>query len=209
VSGYIHTATSAQANNCSAGLTVEDSQQVLSKLLVCRFILHLDLSNIAQSHLVSRPESGAATRKLCSTLAQYFCKPISTWTSCIRSLTLSLAHGQPLLDEAIESYPTMWEVIPQLPENQLLLLLDFSMTLADEAKKLSNSPEYENNVPIPGVVDILYSRTTQERMIANAKDVEPLLHESFRRGLQYASSGNLVLGEQLCFAALKCFVVCQ
>ncbi|KAF2731242.1 ARM repeat-containing protein [Polyplosphaeria fusca] len=162
-------------NADSAGLSDEDSRQILSKLI---------------SHLVSRSESGASTRKLCSTLAQYFCKPISSWVHCIRSLALSFAHGQLILDDSIESYPSTWEVLPQLSDAQLLLLLDFAMVLADEAKRMSSSTD----------------RTTNQRMIVNAKDVEPLLHDAFRRGLQYLSSGSLELGEKICFAALKCFV---
>lgn len=88
-----------------------------------------------------RPASSIATRKVTSTLAQYFIKPISVWTQCIRSLVASFVAQQPVLDEALDSHPSTWDLLPQLSDDQLLLLLDFGMNLADEAKKPSNVKE--------------------------------------------------------------------
>jgi hypothetical protein len=76
-----------------------------------------------------------------STLAQYFTKPISVWTQCIRSLVVSFAVGQPVLDEALDQHPSTWDLLPRLSDDQLLVLLDFGMSLADEAKKPSNTRE--------------------------------------------------------------------
>jgi|TARA_R110002003_G_scaffold159_2_gene13742 hypothetical protein len=73
-------------------------------------------------------------------LAQYFTKPISVWTRCIRSLVVSFAAHQPVLDDALDSHPSTWDLLPQLSDHQLVVLLDFAMNLADEAKKLSNMP---------------------------------------------------------------------
>jgi hypothetical protein len=110
-------------NADSSELTEEQSQQLLSTLI---------------HHLVSKPTSSIATRKVSSTLAQYFTKPISVWTLCIRSLAVSFAVQQPVLDDALDTHPSTWDLLPQLPDEQLLVLLDFAMNLADEAKKLSN-----------------------------------------------------------------------
>lgn len=103
--------------------------------------IHLS-NNHVQLHLVSRPSSSIATRKVTSTLAQYFTKPISVWSLCLRSLVVSFATHQPVLDDALEGHPSTWDSLPQLTDDQLLVLLDFAMSLADEAKKLSASPKY-------------------------------------------------------------------
>jgi hypothetical protein len=87
---------------------------------------------------VSQPTSSIATRKVNSTLAQYFTKDISVWTQCIRSLAASFAAGQAVLDDALDSHPSIIDLLPQLSDEQLLVLLDFAMNLADEAKKPSN-----------------------------------------------------------------------
>jgi hypothetical protein len=113
-------------NSDSAGLSEDDARQLLSKLI---------------HHLVSRPASSLATRKLCSTLAQYFCKPFSTWTQCIRSLAISFAVQQPVLDEALENQPSAWDFFPQLSDDHLSTLLEFTMNLADETKSLSSRTE--------------------------------------------------------------------
>jgi hypothetical protein len=90
---------------------------------------------------VSRPSSSIATRKVSSTLAQYFTKPISVWSLCLRSLVVSFAAQQPVLDDDLEGHPATWDLFPQLSDDQILVLLDFAMNLADEAKKLSASPK--------------------------------------------------------------------
>jgi hypothetical protein len=94
-----------------------------------------------QRHLVSQPSSSIATRKVSSTLAQYFTKTISVWSLCLRSLVVSFAAQSPVLDDALEGHPSTWDLLPQLSDDQILVLLDFAMNLADEAKKLSASPK--------------------------------------------------------------------
>jgi hypothetical protein len=76
-----------------------------------------------------------------STLAQYFTKPISVWTQCIRSLAVSFAAQQPVLDEGLDQHPSTWDLLPQFSDDQLLVMLDFAMSLADESKKVANLPE--------------------------------------------------------------------
>ncbi|KAF1915474.1 armadillo-type protein [Ampelomyces quisqualis] len=170
-------------NADSAELTEEHSEQLLMTLI---------------NHVVSRPTSSIATRKVTSTLAQYFVKPISVWTQCIRSLIVSFVSQQPVLDDALNSHPSSWNLLPQLSDDQLLLLLDFGMSLADEAKKPSNVKD----------------RKSHERMVAQAESIEILLHVSFGRGIKWLSAqindpnyGKAVQsGEKICVAALKCYV---
>ncbi|KAJ5061328.1 armadillo-type protein [Bipolaris maydis] len=81
-------------NADSAELSEEESEQLLSTLI---------------HHLVSRPTSSIATRKISSTLAQYFTKPISVWTQC-----------QPVLDAALSKHPSTWDLLPQFSDDQLL-----------------------------------------------------------------------------------------
>ncbi|KAF2474327.1 ARM repeat-containing protein [Lindgomyces ingoldianus] len=170
-------------NADSTGLNEEASQQLLSKLI---------------HHLVSHAKLSIATRKLCSTLAQYFCKPISVWTMSIRSLAVSFAQQQPVLDDALGNQPSTWDILPALSDDQLLCLLEFGMDLADEAKKIANVPD----------------RSPHERMIPNAESIEVLLQVSFGRGIKYLSTpikdpdydNYLQLGEKICGSSLKCFI---
>lgn len=169
-------------NADSSELTEEHSEQLLSTLI---------------RHLVSRPTSSIATRKVSSTLAQYFTKPISVWTQCVRSLVVSFAVQQPVLDDGLDTHPSTWDLLPQLPDEQMLVLLDFAMGLADEAKKLSNVP----------------NRKPHERMIGNVEAVEVLLQVAFGRGFKWLSvpindpeyAQSVQRGEKICIAALKCF----
>ncbi|KAF2106783.1 armadillo-type protein [Lophiotrema nucula] len=170
-------------NADSAGLSEEDSRQLLSKLI---------------HHLATHPSSSISTRKLCSTLAQYFCKPISNWTHCIRSLALSFAQQHAILDDALENYPPTRDILLRLSDQQIMALLEFAMNMADEAKKISNAP----------------NRSPHQRMVSNLEDVEALLHVSFGRGINYSSStsngrehdDSMALGEKICQTSLKCFV---
>ncbi|ORY16085.1 armadillo-type protein [Clohesyomyces aquaticus] len=171
-------------NHDSAGLSEEASQQLLYKLV---------------HHLVLRPSfSSVATRKLCSTLAQYFCKPIAAWTMCIRSLAVSFAQGQPVLDDALSTHASTWDILPSLSDDQLLCLLEVGMNLADEAKKIANLPD----------------RSAHERLVPNVESIEAILQVAFGRGIKYlsthASSNDYMvlcpLGDRICGTALKCFI---
>lgn len=170
-------------NADSTELTKDNSEQLLMTLI---------------HHLVSRPTSSIATRKVSSTLAQYFTKPICLWTQCLRSLAVSFTAQLPVLDETLDTFPSTWDILPRLSDAQLLILLDFTMNLADEGKKLPKLPE----------------GNPHERIIANVESVEILLHVSFGRGIKWMSkpinhpdySESVQLGESICAAALKCFM---
>ncbi|KAF2788585.1 hypothetical protein K505DRAFT_255178 [Melanomma pulvis-pyrius CBS 109.77] len=170
-------------NADSASLNEHDAQQILYKLI---------------QHLISHPSSSVSTRKLCSTLALYCSKPVSTWNQCLRSLAVSFAQRQPILDNALDEYASIWDILPILTDEQLHVLLEFAMSMADEMKKLSNVPD----------------RTPHARMIANVESMEVLLQVSFGRGIEYLSTPIkdprydrlLQLGEKLCVASLKCFI---
>ncbi|PSN71577.1 hypothetical protein BS50DRAFT_585056 [Corynespora cassiicola Philippines] len=188
-------------NADTADLSEEHSEQLLSKLI---------------HHLVSRPASSVATRKLCSTLAQYFVKPIATWTHCIRGLVVSFGLQQPVPDSGLDEQPSTWDIVPRLADDQLLALLEFSMNLADEGKKLSTTPKYAR-YPLGAIrTDDSNSRNVHHRMIANVESMEVLLQVAFGRGIKYLTtpSGmndpsyaeNLQTGERICIASLKCFI---
>ncbi|KAF1998896.1 hypothetical protein P154DRAFT_438214 [Amniculicola lignicola CBS 123094] len=175
-------------NADSAALGEDDSRQLLIKLL---------------HHLVSHPASSVATRKLCSTLAQYFCKPISVWTQCVKSLAASFIQQQPILDDQLQSQPSTWDIFSQVSDAQLKILLEFAMNLADETKRISNAPK-----------QVLFVRTPHNRMLTNVESIEALLQVSFNRGFKHLSTPtedpdydqSFQLGESICLAALKCFV---
>jgi hypothetical protein len=73
-------------------------------------------------------------------LAQYFRKPISVWTQCIGSLVASFVAQQPILDNALDGHPSIWDLLPQLSDDQLLVVLEFALNLAEEAKRPSPLP---------------------------------------------------------------------
>lgn len=142
-SACLHVVDTALTEAPRAGLSEHDSQQLLYKLVASTAMRAFNPMRLTidQHHLISHPSSTIATRKLCSTLAQYFSKPISTWSQCLRSLAVSLAQQQPILDDALDSHPSTWDILPLLSDQQLQILLEFAMNLADEVKKLSNIPE--------------------------------------------------------------------
>lgn len=54
---------------------------------------------------------------------------------------MSFSAQQPVLDDALADHASTWDLLPQLSDDQLLILLDFAMNLADEAKKVANVPK--------------------------------------------------------------------
>lgn len=183
-------------NQDAAGLSEDDSRQLLQKFI---------------HHLVAKPAISIATRKLCSTMAMYFCKPLSVWTRCIRSLVCSFNRQAPVLDDSLDEMPSTWDLLPNLTSGQLLCLLEFAMDVADEAKKLQGA---NRCVPPLNLLSSLIriSRPMFDRVLANIQDVEVLLQVSLGRGIRWLSTpdDNQDLqseGESLCSASLKCFVV--
>lgn len=120
-----------------------------------------------------------------------------------------------MLDDALDNHPSTWDLLPQLSDDQVLILLDFAMNLADEAKKLSTSPKSVRSIFPQTTALTLASRKVHHEMIANAESLEALLHASFGRGFKYLSipindaSYNEAVqqGEKICVAASKCFIV--
>lgn len=97
-----------------------------------------------------------ATRKVSSTLAQYFMRPISVWTQCLRSLAASFRVQQAVLDDDLNGHPSALDLVSDLTDEQILVMLEFSMNLADEAKKISQLPECVLGHPL-----VALSRLTQ------------------------------------------------
>ncbi|KAF2272321.1 ARM repeat-containing protein [Westerdykella ornata] len=166
-------------NTDSEALSEDDSRQLLQKLIY---------------HLITRPSLSISTRKLCSTLALYFCKPVSVWEECVPSLALSFCRNGPIVDTALGDNAPLFDIVSGLPDEQLLILLDFAMNLADEAKRLSTL----SNRP---------DRKPHERMIANVESIEALLQVSFLRGIKYLSGrdASIQIGGKIANASLKCF----
>ncbi|KAF2205138.1 hypothetical protein GQ43DRAFT_363051 [Delitschia confertaspora ATCC 74209] len=168
-------------NTEADGLSDQDSQQLLSRLI---------------NYLVKDPSRSNVTKKLCSALAQYFCKATTTWEKCVRSLACSFMKQSPCFGDALDELPSTWDIVPQLNYDHLICLLDFTMELADQGKKLGG-------LQLTGVHD---------RIAANIEDVEVLLQVSFGRGMQDLADMDMGMelaqqaGELMCSAALKCFV---
>jgi hypothetical protein len=59
----------------------------------------------------------------------------------VRGLALSFATQHPVLDDELFDQPSNWDILPQLSDDQLLVLLEFAMNLSEETKKISNVPE--------------------------------------------------------------------
>lgn len=128
---------------------------------------------------------------------------------------MSFALQQPVLDDSLENHPSTWDLLPQLSDDQLLILLDFAMTLADETTKISNAPKYASFGQSILYPLIHHSRKPHERMIQNVENIEVLLQVSFGRGIKWLSAPindpnytqSVEFGEKICMAALKCFTV--
>lgn len=145
--------------------------------------------------IVSNSKSALVTKKLCSTLITYFCKPLSSWTKCIQTLICSFCSGISVPEKSLGDYPPTWDLLPLLTDDQLLCVLLLSMDLAEEVKKM--------NRPV--------DRKYHDRVASNLQDLELLLHFALAKGQQYQAPQNQSpglshqVGEKLCSEALKCF----
>ncbi|OCK81775.1 hypothetical protein K432DRAFT_7196 [Lepidopterella palustris CBS 459.81] len=168
-------------NGDSNQLSPTDSQKLLSSLIYWLI------------HLYGDSNGASVTKKLCSTLTIYFCKPISSWSQCIRTLVCSFVAVKPVLEDELSEYPSTWDLLPSLNDEQLRCILRFSMDLAEESKKMNKPAD----------------RSLHDRMLPNILDVEVILHFAIARGQQYHSSqdeSQQQLGEAICNEALRCFL---
>ena len=111
----------------------------LVREMACNICMH-ELTHY-QVRIVSSTKSALVTKKLCSTLVTYFCKSLSSWIKCIRTLICSFCNGFPVPEKSLDDYPPTWDLLPHLTDDQLLCVLLLSMDVADEVKKLNRPAE--------------------------------------------------------------------
>lgn len=46
-----------------------------------------------------------------------------------------------MLDDDLDNHPSSWDILPQLSDQQLLVLLEFATNMADETTRLVELPE--------------------------------------------------------------------
>ncbi|KAN0067317.1 armadillo-type protein [Elaphomyces granulatus] len=141
-----------------------------------------DIRSLA-SHLVGRfvflvnsGEKPLVTRKLVSTLVAIFLKPNTPWNRVIWHLAVSLSSGQ-VVSEA-QSLQTDFEVtaLPALNIIQIVSLLRFSSTLAEEALKWAQDQTRSDNIP--------FSENVQDAFVLCDFVLRHILH-------QYASGSTV------------------
>ncbi|KAI9929911.1 hypothetical protein MW887_011721 [Aspergillus wentii] len=85
--------------------------------------------------LVNGGERPLVIRKLASSLATIFLKPSAPWTRALLNVAASLANGKYLSEEQCQSIDLETAVLPAMSEKQVVALLYFSNTLAEEFNK--------------------------------------------------------------------------
>ena len=124
----------------------DESEQLLATLInwlvremTCNTCIHELI--YYQVRIVPSTKSALVTRKLCSTLVTYFCKSLSSWIKCIRTLICSFCNGLQVPERSLDDYPPTWDLLPHLTDDQLLCVLLLSIDVADEVKKLNRPAE--------------------------------------------------------------------
>ncbi|KAB2576968.1 Importin-beta [Lasiodiplodia theobromae] len=85
--------------------------------------------------LVSEGEKDLVTRKLCTTLVQFFLNGNVTWNHCARQLVCSFVKGEAILTSDLEHYPPTNQLIGGLAVPQVVTLLWFGSNLVEESKR--------------------------------------------------------------------------
>ncbi|KZF19191.1 ARM repeat-containing protein [Xylona heveae TC161] len=108
--------------------------------------------------LVSRNESALVVRKLCSTLVAFFLRPSVSWTRCLRHLVCSISAGDAILEDALDQYPPTPELLQRLSLQQIVAILWFSSTLAEEAGKVNIGGQQQHSLHqnlTPSIEDVV------------------------------------------------------
>ncbi|KAK2761176.1 hypothetical protein FQN54_001697 [Arachnomyces sp. PD_36] len=100
-----------------------DANELLGRL-VGHFIL-----------LVNKGDKSVVIRKLASTLVAFFLQPEAPWTQCVRSLVISMANGRYIPEDTSDLSQFETTSLPSLQQGQVLSVLSFASTLAEEAVK--------------------------------------------------------------------------
>ncbi|KAK8199467.1 armadillo-type protein [Phyllosticta capitalensis] len=87
--------------------------------------------------LVAEGEQEFVTRKLCTTLMQYFLNDKTEWNPCVRHLICSFVKGEPVEVDEVDNYPPTTQLVNSLTPPQLRSVLYISEGLVQEVKRTS------------------------------------------------------------------------
>lgn len=87
--------------------------------------------------LVNAGESALVVRKLASSLVTIFLKPTTSWIRAVLHVAASLANGRYISEEQCQSLDLESAVLPAMSQSQVVALLHFSNTLAEDLDKWS------------------------------------------------------------------------
>ncbi|KAL3471404.1 armadillo-type protein [Aspergillus californicus] len=125
--------------------------------------------------LVNGGEAPLVIRKLASTLATIFLKVDAPWTRAVLSLGASLANGKNIREQECVSIDLQHAILPAMSERQVVSLLYFSNTLAEEISRLSQESRKSRDV---------------QRISDNVRDAFRLMEFVLSRILQHNASGG-------------------
>ena len=128
--------------------------------------------------LVNSGEQALVIRKLASSLATIFLKPNTPWSHALWTLAASLANGKYVTEEQSRTLDLGNTILPALSEHQVVALLYFSNTLAEEINKWSSETRRsgENERVFENVTDALYLVEFVMRHILQQASSDPSLN---------------------------------
>lgn len=161
-------------------------------MLAFRATLDAETAQSVQTRLISwlvrlvrDGESALVTKKLCSTLATYYLRSPITWTRPLLQVATSMQSGDAVPEASLDMAGGMDIVLESLNIDQIVVLLWFCGTLADEVGRM------ENNTP--GHAQL---HTQMENIV---QDASLLMERAFS---QATSDGNAKMKAE----ALKSFL---
>ncbi|KAK7551890.1 armadillo-type protein [Phyllosticta citricarpa] len=87
--------------------------------------------------LVAEGEQEFVTRKICTTLMQYFLNDKTEWNPCIRHLVCSFIKGEPVDIDEVGKFPPTAQLVGSLAPPQIRSILYISEGLVQEVKRTS------------------------------------------------------------------------
>ncbi|KAI7124297.1 hypothetical protein KC352_g32373, partial [Hortaea werneckii] len=160
-------------NNDGSTLDAETAQSVQTRLVSWLV------------RLVNQGETGLVTKKFSSTLTTYYLRSPTQWKRPILHLALSMQNGDTASEPDGNATVSMGGLCKSLSESQIIALLWFAATLADEVGRM------ENNTPA------LAQRHVQMEVIV--EDASSLLKYAF-------SQGPAGAGAEIRSEALRCYI---
>lgn len=156
--------TRAIADPCCRGQLSENETLELVGRLIDHYVF-----------LVNSGEQALVIRKLASSLATIFLKPNAPWTHALWNVAASLANGKYLSEEQCQSLDLGNTILPAMSEIQVVALLIFSNTLAEEINRWNAETRRSGE---------------NERVVENIKDALCLVEFVLRHVLQREASGS-------------------